>query len=331
MFHSETEILTSNGWMKCSDLYTSLSFKGGVDVATVVNNSIMFSKVSECGFYHKNVDMISFKNNEKKILNNLIIGEQHEIYYSNIKNGKIISSRAYDLIGKNIFIPRSLFIPDEFEISPEIQEHISLMGLISIFYFNVEAITKECVILSRENEDIYNDDLKSHVGFLKLKIEESNKEQIKVFINPTIYGLLPLSSIYEHDKYDLNFKSIKYSKLFPQWIFNAHPYTQREFIRILLNHVEKLDRKKSSPWDSLPIEHVGKIMSLGIQCGFPVYGRLWKDLKTNNCDNFMVNKFEGIGLSDGCYSFIVEPTNIICIKFGKQTFICSGGNYENKQ
>lgn len=314
MLQKNLSILSSQGWMNLDDFYFCSIYNGGVDVATIVNNQVSFTKVSKIckkHFLEEMVDFFSLENDEKYVFT---VPKTHPIYYED-KSGEIKTTQSKSLCGEECFsIPSSIFIPDDYEIAPHVQDCISTMGLMAILYFYSIEFNNKFTILQIEDEQCLSD-LATHAGFLKLSMEELKKNQILLTINPTIYGLSPITI---GDNSETLYRSI------PHWVFNTHPYAQKEFLKLFLQYLE-LEKDKNK----FPKEHIGKLFTLGIQCGMPLQGYDFTDLKVSENLLLKAKMRKDPSEIDGI-ECIVEPTNTICVKTLNHAYIVPGGNFENE-
>lgn len=328
MFLPETEVLTSKGWLKTSSLYSLLEEEGGIDIATIVNNTLLYTKISEAVKETNSTQVVSLISNEKNESPDLYLSGKHKVCYSRTNDGEIKISSVAELCDKGpFFIPKCIYVPDGMEVSPETQEHISTMGLMAILYLYTFEFYEGYVTLNNF-VDNYSDDLATHAGFLKLKtreFENNHNQKVVLDLTPTISGLSPLSKIFHNSAIG---NVSKTCRVFPQWFFNAHPYAQKEFIKILLSHLTK-HKKNMNYWeDLLPSSHIDKIISLGIQCGIPIIGKTWESISIAENNYIFAQESKLNSYHNEFYGFLIKPTNTICVRHNGKVFITSGGIYE---
>lgn len=325
MLHSNLSVLTSLGWKKMKEIeslvYSSIPF----EIATIVNNDLLYSQIKEFNI-KTSKNWIEFYDSNENIFTKL--SEEQKVCYRNEENGKIqFSPTAKDLIDKEIFLPRSIFVPDDLDIDPHLQECISTLGLMAIIYtYGVELNNSYVILMGHDRQDVYLQDLTTHAGFLRLTIEDYDDGQILLNINDIIHNLCPLVK-YSHGKTKQLITTI------PQWFFNVHPYGQREFLRLLLKYSEhefELGRSNNVFYDAhrtksnyFPECHLDKIHALGIQCGMPIFGSHIGNIKKSNNDLLKVSSCESKHEDYG-FEIHIEPTNIICVKSSSNSFITYG-------
>lgn len=309
---NENEVLKPLWFLTTSDWFTHEEYIHSDypirEIATFVGNNISFGKPLKC-------TLENFKESPVYYLGDLAaITEDQLIYHSKKQDDWDLDySTAKDLVDQEVYIAKCVYIPDNLNISQETQDDIMLCKLNAIIYNFAQELDDDFIILNNKSSK-YMEYISEACGYLDVGFEEyQNDKLILSNVDPVIMNLNPLVNFVEDGEVGMK-------KYFPTWIYNSHPYAQREFLKLIVAiQFSDLTPNFQNSWGARNLQH------LGARCGMPVsfVNSEKRYVFTDKMKKVKIYKYADHARFEAA-SIKIEPTNIMLFSNNEECFVNCG-------
>lgn len=275
------------------------------EIATFVGNNVSFGKPLKCSAKY-------YEDSSIYALGDLcLVTEEQMIYYTkNQDDWDFDFAPISDLMDQEVYIGKCIYIPDNLNITQDAQDDIMLAKLNAIIYNFAESMGDDYIIFNDKSHK-YIQDITEVCGYLNIKIENYHNDKLIISdLDPVIMNLNPL----------INFDYGDHSELvlyFPTWLYNSHPYAQREFLKLILK-INFSDLKAA-----LKFGHLINLQYLGVRCGMPIDIINKNIVTTSKMKKSKIKKIADKKTFQAA-SIKIEPTNILLYHNNRECFVNCG-------